>query len=171
MSGNIFPANLDAVSTKKGLRSIMAQCRELRDSPELFPAEPIKAKFFSTVALLADVMVSIEKTRLHIFKFKQQAFSPILDMRQPLSEEANSTIIEYPMPQFLPDKFHGKHPWNNWLDNSAQPTAGWTAIQQKIPKAGEKLMRQIVLLYEAVEEEFTEVSTRLRQRLQQRASS
>ncbi|KAH6714456.1 hypothetical protein BKA61DRAFT_605304 [Leptodontidium sp. MPI-SDFR-AT-0119] len=61
------------------------------------------------------------------------------------------------MPAFLPDKLHGKHPWNNWLDNSAQSAAGWVAIQQKIPKVGEKLMRKIVLLYEVVQEQFDEV--------------
>nr|UTN00784.1 MAT1-1-5 [Drepanopeziza brunnea f. sp. 'monogermtubi'] len=153
-SCNISLANMDAVSVKKGLRTIMAQCRALRDAPELFPTDTVKTKFLCTVALLADVMVSIEENRLQIFILKQQAFSPILDMRQPFTEEATSKNIEYPIPQFLPDKFNGRNPWNNWLDNSAQPTAGWTAIQQKIPKPGEKLMRQITLLYDAVEDDF-----------------
>ncbi|OWP00159.1 mating type protein MAT1-1 [Marssonina coronariae] len=150
-----FPsAILNDISIKKGLRTIMDVCCQLRDAPQNFPPGPLRGKFLSTVAILANAMVSMEETRLQMFRLKQQVFSPITDMQQPLSDRTRSIPIEYPMPPFLPDKLNGKNPWNNWLDNSAYPTAGWTAIQQKIPKAGEKLMRQIVLLYEAVEEDL-----------------
>ncbi|KAG4435446.1 hypothetical protein IFR05_009067 [Cadophora sp. M221] len=129
---------------------------KLHDESQMFLWVLLEEKFLVTMAALAEAMLTIEKTRAKLLEFKQQEHGPVIKMRQPYSDIILPTPITYPMPDFLPDKLHGKHPWNNWLDNSAQSPAGWVAIQQKIPKVGEKLMRKIVLLYEVVQEEFDE---------------
>jgi len=155
--GSICPRDLDPVIVKTKLREIMDQCRRIRDEPHMFPSEMLKDKFLTTMALLSGAMILIEQTRMKLVELKEQIHRPVTDMHQPFSSLLSPTPIVYAMPAFLPDKLNGKHPWNNWLDNSAQPAAGWIAIQQKLPKAGEKLMRQIVLLYDAVQEQFQEV--------------
>lgn len=136
---------------------MMEECRRLRDEPDMFPSAVLEDKFFATIALLSGAMISVEQTRAKLLDFKQQVYSPVVDMHQPFSSILSSTPVVYHIPAFLPDKLRGKHPWNNWLDNSAQSAAGWVAIQQKIPKAGEKLMRKIVLLYDVVQDQITEV--------------
>ncbi|KAK0111326.1 hypothetical protein ONS95_001691 [Cadophora gregata] len=155
-SSSICPYDLNPAAVKAELRRIMDQCRRLRDDHRVFPSEMLKDKFLDTIALLSGAMLSIEQTRTKLLEVKEQAYSPVTDMHQPFSNLLLPTPKVYAMPAFLPDKLHGKHPWNNWLDNSAQPAPGWIAIQQKIPKAGEKLMRKIVLLYDAVQEQFDE---------------
>jgi hypothetical protein len=72
-------------------------------------------------------------------------------------EMLRKRLDRYQIPIFLPDQFQGKYPWNNWLDNSAEASPGWVAIQQKIPRCGDTLLRQISMIYDMVEQKFSDV--------------
>jgi hypothetical protein len=56
-----------------------------------------------------------------------------------------------------PNVLGRKNPWNHWLENSAQSIPGWIAIEQKIPRYGDKLIKRITLEYDTIEADFTEV--------------
>ncbi|CZT51033.1 uncharacterized protein RSE6_12116 [Rhynchosporium secalis] len=156
VSGGSCPSDMNSAAVKEGLRVVMGECRTLRDEPHMFSSIELKEKFQLATSILVDAMLSIEKLRKELLEIKEQVYSPVTDMHQPFSSLLLQTPVVFPMPAFLPDKLHGKHPWNNWLDNSAQSTTGWVAIQQKLPRTGEKLMRQLSLLYDVVQDQFEE---------------
>lgn len=145
-------------------RKLMAQCRRLKASPELFPSPGSRKNFFQKVAILSTFMGNLAKIFAEYDKFQRDAYKPIVDMKQPLTIAVNSGEQATPetgstvraIPVFLQHKENAKNPWNNWLDNSANPMPGWIAIQQKIPRTGDKLIRQITQLYDTVNNELTQ---------------
>jgi hypothetical protein len=176
-----FPSSPDADSAEKKIRRIMNQCRRLKNCPELFPSPSSRESFLSEVATLASTIVSMEEV---VGTVEESVSELISDMRPPLTAEilermaterraseavdsvvAVDTAVEmlrkrldrYQIPTFLPDQFQGKNPWNSWLDNSAEASPGWIAIQQKIPRCGDTLLRQITMLYEMVDQKFSDV--------------
>jgi hypothetical protein len=175
-----FPSPLDADSAEKKIRKIMDQCRRLKNSPELFPSPSSREGFLSEVATLASTIVSMEEV---VGTVEESVSELISDIRPPLTAEmlermaterraseavdpmAVDTAVEmlrkrldrYQIPAFLPDQFQGKNPWNRWLDNSAEASPGWVAIEQKIPRGGDTLLRKITLMYEMVEQKFSDV--------------
>jgi hypothetical protein len=142
----------------------MHQCRRLKAAPELFPSTSVKDEFLGSVARLSQDMASLQEGEVEMEKLEKDASSQIAERNYPFTDEASAKYgirfydVPARIPRFLPDKVDGKMPWNNWMDNSARPLRGWVAIQQKIPRAGEKIFRQITLMYDALEAEFALVS-------------
>lgn len=123
------------------LRDVMTQCRRLEQSPDLFPSRAIRNKFLGMVAKASFQLAEIGEG------IKSRGAYEI-------TEEEKTDCVVGAIPAFFPDKPAGKNPWNNWLDNSAKATPGWVAIQQKIPRYGDRLLRRLRLSYLAVEHHF-----------------
>jgi hypothetical protein len=153
----------------ENLSIIMQHCRRLREHPRLFPSESLKNAFLYKIKKVNDSFHSLVEIATGYDELLQSVCQPITNMEQTISNEVNGTTSSWPklsdslgnvspkIPEFLPDRAgNRKGPWSNWLENSAAPQDGWIAIQQKIPRVGDKLMRQICLLYDAVSEEFSQ---------------
>lgn len=176
-----FPSSPDADSAEKQIRRIMNQCRKLKNCPELFPSPSSRESFLTEVAMLASTIVSMEDA---VGTVEESVSELISDMKPPLTAEmlermaterraseavgsvvTVDTAVEmlrkrldrYQIPTLLPDQFQGKNPWNSWLDNSAEASPGWVSIQQKIPRCGDTLLRQITMMYDMVEKKFSDV--------------
>jgi hypothetical protein len=157
---------------RENLSAVMQQCRRLRANPRLFPNEASKTEFFLKIGKISESFHSLVEISRGYDKILKATCQPIALIDQPISTEFNenhviSTSSEAltnnsedafsNVPEFLPDKAHARDgPWLNWLQNSGSPFEGWIAVQQKIPRVGDKLTRQICLLYDKISEDFAE---------------
>ncbi|EPE31915.1 hypothetical protein GLAREA_11997 [Glarea lozoyensis ATCC 20868] len=157
---------------RENLYAVMQQCRRLRENPRLFPNEVSKTEFFLKISKISESFHSLVEISRSYDKILKSACQPIAKIDQPIStdfkekhfispssevvaDSSENTISN--VPEFLPDKAHARDgPWLNWLQNSASSYEGCIAIQQKIPRVGDKLTRQICLLYDAISEDFTQ---------------
>jgi hypothetical protein len=144
-----------AIKVVDFLRHTIAQSRRLQRSPDLFPSSIIRDNFLSLVAKLSDQLATIGET---VLKLRSQQNKPSKTKRR-TDQNGNDEPINMVenVPAFSPDRPDGKHPWNNWLDNSARSVPGWVAIQQKIPRYGDRMNRRLALSYDAVERDFEKV--------------
>jgi hypothetical protein len=140
------------------LGEALDECRRLLAAPGLFPSRSQQKAFLKKVASLCPIIESIGEIE------KQNRSS----MRRVLSRDPNSIALmcsDNPdndpteSGSLHPDARDAKNPWNNWLDNSANATPGWIAIQQKIPRVGDVLNRKKGYDYDALEASIEEVSS------------
>ena len=145
----------DDSGIKERLREIMQQCRRLKAAPELFSSTIVKSNFLDKISRLSHEMSRTQEVAVQITGFDKSVLIPY---RSCLDLTFNPEYIkQHPdcmLPPFFPDKIDRKMPWNKWLDNSAAPKEGWIAIQQKLPRTAEKLLRQITMMYIATTVEF-----------------
>jgi hypothetical protein len=136
----------DATILATNLREVMQQCRRLKATPELFPSAAIRDEFLKMLSKVSPRMATISAivTKVH----EARRYDPVKDTLPADSEEKW-------MPH--PNMANGKPPWNSWLENSGEAPPTWVAIQQKIPRYGEVLMKKLTLEYNALEAHFVEV--------------
>jgi hypothetical protein len=154
----------------ENLSIVMRRCHRLRTDPRLFPSEALRLRFLYKIKRISESF----RTLVEISKAYDQVLHavcrPLATLEQTISNGVYCTISEPPktkhisnkgslkkLPHFLPDRAHIRHgPWSDWLHNSAIPKEGWVVIQQKIPLVGDRLSRQICLLYDAVSADFSQ---------------
>jgi hypothetical protein len=144
----------------ENLQEVMNQCCRLKAGPELFPSIAMKDDFMKEMAKASPLMVIMAEiiqkkykpeNDCTVSKDNMESLSNDTDVRS----KESAAAAEWP--EFHPDRPNAKNPWNNWLDNSSVRSRKWVAIQQKIPRIGDKLMRRITLEYDAIERSFAVV--------------
>ncbi|KAL3420174.1 hypothetical protein PVAG01_08673 [Phlyctema vagabunda] len=151
----------DVRTLMKYLGLVMKECRRLKDAPELFSSPHLRQDFLARLAILTKELQGLQEiiTANAAIDIKARKALPHVT---PLEDDPsagpleNAQEISTSLPLFYPDKINGKHPWNNWLDNSGMATTGWVAIQQKIPQIGDKMNRMKTLHLQALEDHFTD---------------
>jgi hypothetical protein len=155
---------------RENLSIVMRHCHRLRAHPRLFPSEALKFGFMYKLKRISESfrnLVEISRGYDHVL---HSVCRPLATLEQTISKEVcgttsahtktehtmDDTFLKKP-PHFLPDRANiCNGPWSDWLHNSAIPKDGWIVIQQKIPLVGDRLSRQICLLYDAVSAEFSQ---------------
>jgi hypothetical protein len=130
-----LPQDTDIVI--KNLLAVMDECLRLKAVPDLFPSVAMKYDFLKKLRKVLPLMIIAKK----LAKRSHRLHSPMHIKR----------------PRFHPDRYRRTKPWNKWLNNSARFNYKWMAIQQKIPRYGDRLMRKITLEYNAIEANFIAV--------------
>lgn len=133
------------------LSDAMTQCRRLQGCHDLFPSVLAKDEFFEAVKTLYAPYADATASGGQHWS-EQNDNDPSTDGDVLFGDlEDQSVDNNMPPPPFFPDMPNGKHPWNNWLDNSAQAMPGWVAIEQRVPRYGIRLIRRLEIMYDAAE--------------------
>lgn len=138
-----LPQHTDIVI--KNLLAVMDECLRLKAVPDLFPSVAMKYDFLKKLGKVLPLMIIAKK----LAKSSNRLHHPMRTF--------NNIPVPIKRPKFHPDRYRRTKPWNKWLNNSARFNYKWMAIQQKIPRYGDRLMRKITLEYDAIEANFTAV--------------
>lgn len=146
------PLPKDVGTIARNLCAVMRQCRRLKSAPELFPSVEAKNEFLKMMSKVMPIMsiIPISTSTKHTIE-SHYFWTRIFEVN-------SKSVIPHPNTPY------NRNPWNNWLDNSADPRPGWISLQQKIPRYGDKLMKRITLEYNAIEADFRLVCLTLRRR-------
>ena len=147
-----LPAELNRVANL--LDDAMSQCRRLQACQDLFPTASIRDNFFVVVD---DVIAQLERLSewSELSRSQDKADNAVAEGREQIGDKELDHQCQ--LPAFFPDQIGGKKPWNFWLDNSAKPLSGWVAIQQKVPRFGNRLVKRLRVSYDRAEKSFMEV--------------
>jgi hypothetical protein len=162
--GDVLPRNVNEIANF--LSQVLDQCRRLHAAPDLFPSQTTRAAFLTKIGSLCSILESLDTIFDQQRSFRCHQGHEMLhyiglveaDLEEMDLAEVKSSLLQAKWPMFHPHRPDAKHPWNNWLDNSAKAAPEWIAIQQKIPRFGDRMNKKKYLEYDTIESVVEEVS-------------
>jgi hypothetical protein len=147
----------------KRLDGVMDQCHRLQAAPHLIPSSSMRDSFFTKIAHLSSLLEIVTEIASRKVAFERATSYPISSIERPFTNQllteigAPSIVVEPPV--LHPNKVGALKPWNTWLNNHVvdRYVAGWIAIEQRIPRIGDRLTRMLSNMYDAIQEIFQEV--------------